>query len=242
MTSVVSERVLAKDEIPWESLKQIGRDSLRQMQRTRFYLQPKEVPCGEPLAVFVSNLPCNLSQRQYEKILLDILGRGNFSLSLFDHYEIQTKSSSLQTLDNKYTSIGPIYYEYGSMVITYPNSEDAIQACYTLKDATCEERTLSGIEALQFLPCSKLTSALCCRYLYSCTAAQHCSTTDPSWSTTPSSLCQCEIGWLSGLGIGYQLPKAFESLSSLRFGYRRTPARSLRIPTRQRLSYPCVWW
>lgn len=82
MTSVVSERVLAKDEIPWESLKQIGRDSLRQMQRTRFYLQPKEVPCGEPLAVFVSNLPSNLSQRQYEKILLDILGRGNFSLSI----------------------------------------------------------------------------------------------------------------------------------------------------------------
>lgn len=47
--------------------------------------------------------------------------------------------------ENKYSSIGPIYYEYGSMVITYPNSEDAIQACYTLKDATYEERNLSGI-------------------------------------------------------------------------------------------------
>nr|CAG4641443.1 EOG090X00MP [Eurycercus lamellatus] len=117
----VSERVLARDEIPWDSLKQIGRDSLRQMQRTRFYLQPKEVPCGENLAVFVSNLPFNLSQRQYEKILLDILGK-----------------------ENKYSSIGPIYYEYGSMVITYPNSEDAIQACYTLKDATYEERSLSA--------------------------------------------------------------------------------------------------
>ena len=41
--------------------------------------------------------------------------------------------------------IGPIYYEYGSMVLTYQNFEDAIQACYTLKDATYEERSLSGI-------------------------------------------------------------------------------------------------
>lgn len=79
----VSERVLSRDEIPWESLKQIGRESLRQMQRTRFYLQPKEVPCSENLAVFVSNLPFNLSQRQYEKILLDILGKGSWSLSSF---------------------------------------------------------------------------------------------------------------------------------------------------------------
>jgi len=70
--------VLARDEIPWDSLKLIGRDSLREMQRTRFYLQRKEVPSGENLAVFVSNLPFNLSQRQYEKILLDILGKGSF--------------------------------------------------------------------------------------------------------------------------------------------------------------------
>jgi len=116
----VSERVLARDEIPWDSLKLIGRDSLREMQRTRFYLQRKEVPSGENLAVFVSNLPFNLSQRQYEKILLDILGK-----------------------ENKYSSIGPIYYEYGSMVITYLNSDDAVQACYTLKEATYEDRALS---------------------------------------------------------------------------------------------------
>nr|CAG4635922.1 EOG090X00MP [Eubosmina coregoni] len=117
----VSERVLARDEIPWDSLKQIGRESLRQMQRTRFYLQPKEKPSGESLAVFVSNLPYNLSQRQYEKILVDILGK-----------------------ENKYSSIGPIYYEYGSMIITYLNSDEAIQACYTLKDSIYEERSLSA--------------------------------------------------------------------------------------------------
>nr|CAG4642287.1 EOG090X00MP [Evadne anonyx] len=117
----VSERVLAREEIPWDSLKLIGRDSLREMQRTRFYLQRKEVASSENLAVFVSNLPFNLSQRQYEKILLDILGKA----------------------ENKYSSIGPIYYEYGSMVVTYLNSDDAVQACYTLKDATYEDRALS---------------------------------------------------------------------------------------------------
>lgn len=81
--TAVSERVLARDEMPWESLKQIGRESLRQMQRTRFYLQPKEVPYSENLAVFVSNLPFNLSQRQYEKILLDILGKGMYCNAVY---------------------------------------------------------------------------------------------------------------------------------------------------------------
>nr|CAH0112874.1 unnamed protein product [Daphnia galeata] len=125
----VSERILGREEIPWESLKQIGRESLRQMQRTRFYLQPKEVPCEENLAVFVSNLPFNLSQRQYEKILLDILGK-----------------------ENKYSSIGPIYYEYGSMVLTYQNFDDAIQACYTLKDSVYEERNLSAALLPNIIP------------------------------------------------------------------------------------------
>jgi len=46
--------------------------------------------------------------------------------------------------ENKYSSIGPIYYEYGSMIITYLSSDEAIQACYTLKDAIYEERSLSG--------------------------------------------------------------------------------------------------
>nr|CAG4646023.1 EOG090X00MP [Macrothrix elegans] len=125
----VSERILASDEMPWESLKQIGRESLRQMQRTRFYLQPKKPPTGETLAVFVSNLPCNLSQRQYEKILLDIVGK-----------------------ENKYSSIGPIYYEYGSLVLTYNVPEDAVQACFTLKDTTYKDRNLSAALLPNIIP------------------------------------------------------------------------------------------
>nr|CAG4640613.1 EOG090X00MP [Eulimnadia texana] len=125
----VSERILEKDENPWESLKQIGRDSLRQMQRTRYYIQMKEDTSNQSLAVFVSNLPSNLSQRQYEKILVDILGK-----------------------ENKFSSIGPIYYEYGSMIITYLNADDAVNACYTLREATHEERNLQAALLPNIIP------------------------------------------------------------------------------------------
>lgn len=43
---------------------------------TRFYLQQKEDPHGPSISLYVGNLPTGLSQRQYEKILLDIIGRG----------------------------------------------------------------------------------------------------------------------------------------------------------------------
>lgn len=54
--------------------------SLCQERMTRFYLQPKEDPHGSLIALFVSNLPISLSQWQYRKILLDIIGEGEFSL------------------------------------------------------------------------------------------------------------------------------------------------------------------
>lgn len=37
------------------------------------------------------------------------------------------------------------------MVLTYQNLEDAIQACYTLKESTHEERSLSGKNIFEFL-------------------------------------------------------------------------------------------
>ena len=51
-------------------------ESLRQNLMTRFYLQQKEDPHGPSISLFVGNLPTGLSQRQYEKILLDIIGKG----------------------------------------------------------------------------------------------------------------------------------------------------------------------
>jgi hypothetical protein len=45
---------------------------------TRFYLQQKQDPHGPRISLFVGNLPTGLAQRQYEKILLDIIGPGMF--------------------------------------------------------------------------------------------------------------------------------------------------------------------
>lgn len=52
-------------------------ESLRLSRMTRFYIKQKEDPHGPHIAIYISNLPTALSQRQYEHILLDIVGRGN---------------------------------------------------------------------------------------------------------------------------------------------------------------------
>lgn len=72
----VTERVLSFNEKPWEIMKQLGRDSIRQMELMRFYLQLKKDPHGPNLALFVGNLPPNLSERNYENILTELLGKG----------------------------------------------------------------------------------------------------------------------------------------------------------------------
>lgn len=74
---------------------------------------------GSTVALYVGNLTPNLNQRQYENVLLEYIGR-----------------------DNKYSSIGPIYYEYGSLVITYEDSHKAVQAFYTLRESMHEEKNL----------------------------------------------------------------------------------------------------
>ena len=42
----------------------------------RFYLELKKDPHGPETALFVGNMPPNLSQRQYEDSLLDLLEDG----------------------------------------------------------------------------------------------------------------------------------------------------------------------
>lgn len=80
---LVTERVLDKDEKPWHIMKQLGQDSIRQMELMRFYLQWKKDPHGPNLALFVGNLPTGLSQRNYENLLTEFLGIGNFIDSIF---------------------------------------------------------------------------------------------------------------------------------------------------------------
>ncbi|KAG5673344.1 hypothetical protein PVAND_003403 [Polypedilum vanderplanki] len=115
----VTERVLSWNERPWEIMKQLAKDSIRQMELMRFYLQLKQDPHGPNLALFVGNLPPGLSQRNYEQILTEFLG-----------------------VENKFSSIGPIYYEYGSLVITYENASKAVRALYALRESKYEEKHL----------------------------------------------------------------------------------------------------
>lgn len=115
----VTERVLSWDEKPWDIVKQLGKDSIRQMELMRFYLQLKQDPHGPNLALFVGNLPPNLSERIYENMLIEFLGK-----------------------ENRFSSIGPIYYEYGSMVIIYEDSNKAVRALYTLRESKYEDKHL----------------------------------------------------------------------------------------------------
>lgn len=62
-------------------MKRLGQDSIRQMELMRFYLQLKQDPHGPNLALFVGNLPPNLSQRNYENLLTDFLGLGELKIS-----------------------------------------------------------------------------------------------------------------------------------------------------------------
>uniref|UniRef100_A0A0R3R1S7 diacylglycerol kinase (ATP) n=1 Tax=Brugia timori TaxID=42155 RepID=A0A0R3R1S7_9BILA len=56
-------------------------DSLRRYHVVRFYIQEKDDPHDH--AVFVGNLPLSLAQRQYERILLRLLGAKGYHLLLF---------------------------------------------------------------------------------------------------------------------------------------------------------------
>ncbi|XP_063987787.1 diacylglycerol kinase theta isoform X2 [Diachasmimorpha longicaudata] len=115
----VSEKVLELTEKPWEAVKQLGKDSIRQMELMRFYLQLKQDPHGPNLALFVGNLPLNESEKNYENILLELLGQ-----------------------ENKFSSIGPIYYEYGSVVIIYEDANKAVRALYLLRESIYEDKHL----------------------------------------------------------------------------------------------------
>lgn len=50
----------------------------------------------------------------------------------------------LDFLENRFSSIGPIYYEYGSMVIIYEDLDTAVRALYTLRETKCEDKHLLG--------------------------------------------------------------------------------------------------
>ncbi|KAM8707223.1 hypothetical protein ACLKA7_011336 [Drosophila subpalustris] len=115
----VTERILSWNERPWDITKQLGKDSIRQMELMRFYMQHKQDPHGPNIALFVGNLPTGLSQRNYEQIL-----------------------NKYVTDENKFISIGPIYYEYGSVVLTFEDAQKAVRAFYNLRETIIEDKKL----------------------------------------------------------------------------------------------------
>ncbi|XP_023175853.2 diacylglycerol kinase theta isoform X2 [Drosophila hydei] len=115
----VTERILSWNERPWDIMKHLGKDSIRQMELMRFYMQHKQDPHGPNIALFVGNLPTGLSQRNYEQIL-----------------------SKYVTDENKFISIGPIYYEYGSVVLTFEDAQKAVRAFYNLRETIIEDKKL----------------------------------------------------------------------------------------------------
>ena len=96
------------------------KDCLREWHLARMYLQEKEDPHGTTVSVFIGNLPKNLNQRQYERILIRLLSAD----------------------ERPFTAIGPIYYEYGSLVITFNSPKAATKAVVKLSKATYDDKAL----------------------------------------------------------------------------------------------------
>lgn len=118
--SSVHERTMDNQECPWEIIKNVARESVRQKENTRFYLQQQDEVYCSSVAIFVGNLPANLSQKQYESMLMEHLGK-----------------------PYRFKSINPIYYEYGSCIITYDNADIAVKAFYMLRESTIRQSSSS---------------------------------------------------------------------------------------------------
>lgn len=125
--SSVHERTMDNQECPWEIIKNVARESVRQKENTRFYLQQQDEVYCSSVAIFVGNLPTNLSQKQYESMLMEHLGK-----------------------PYRFKSINPIYYEYGSCIITYDNADIAVKAFYMLRESTIRQ-TMSSEESKNLL-------------------------------------------------------------------------------------------
>uniref|UniRef100_A0A914WG94 Diacylglycerol kinase n=1 Tax=Plectus sambesii TaxID=2011161 RepID=A0A914WG94_9BILA len=114
----VAERTVNPQENMLQLVRNLRKDSLRRYHVVRFYLQEKEDPHDH--AVFVGNMPVSLAQRQYERILLKLLG----------------------AKEKPFTAIGPIYFEYGSLVITFNTPKAASAAVQRLQNAVYEDKKL----------------------------------------------------------------------------------------------------
>ncbi|KAI6216761.1 Diacylglycerol kinase [Aphelenchoides besseyi] len=114
----VAERTANPQENMLQLVRNLRKDSLRRYHVVRFYIQEKEDPHDH--AVFVGNLPPSLQQRRYERILLKLLG----------------------AKEKPFTAIGPIYFEYGSLIITFNTPKAATAAVQRLQNAVHKDKKL----------------------------------------------------------------------------------------------------
>ncbi|KAA3677994.1 diacylglycerol kinase (ATP) [Paragonimus westermani] len=125
----LTERVMPCGERIWLLLERVKRESVRAYRLTRFYVQPVEDVNGPGVALFVGNLKKGLSQRLYERILLERLGP-----------------------ENRWDSIEVIYYDFGSLVIVFASPERADEAYHILKQSTFEDRPILAMILPRLLP------------------------------------------------------------------------------------------
>ncbi|KAK4473941.1 hypothetical protein MN116_003263 [Schistosoma mekongi] len=119
----VSEQLLNKDDRPMLILDQLREESARISQFTRFELRfVADPPIGPGVSLFVGNLKENLSQRLYERVLLEKLGE-----------------------KCRWDSIEVIYYESGCLVLNYHSSEKAEQAYELLNESVFMDKTLTAL-------------------------------------------------------------------------------------------------
>ncbi|GIY29855.1 diacylglycerol kinase theta [Caerostris darwini] len=163
----VHERAMDNQESPWELIKNIARESIRQKELTRFCLRQKEDLQSSSVALFVGNLPPNLSQRQYEMLLLEMLGkrcwrrsgmnsedksRGHDSTNNQSFSAIPPQRYSEFVSAYRFRDLGPIYYEYGSLIISYDNADIAVKCFYMLREVMYEDKYLLVLLLPNLLP------------------------------------------------------------------------------------------
>ncbi|XP_055935078.1 diacylglycerol kinase theta-like isoform X2 [Argiope bruennichi] len=144
----VHERPMDNQESPWELIKNIARESIRQKELTRFCLRQKEDLQSSSVALFVGNLPPNLSQRQYEMLLLEMLGKHTAKhLPQSQHFPLKDPWKPYRFRD-----LGPIYYEYGSLIISYDNADIAVKCFYMLRETIYDDKNLLVLLLPNLLP------------------------------------------------------------------------------------------
>ncbi|GIY00147.1 diacylglycerol kinase theta [Caerostris extrusa] len=150
-------------ESPWELIKNIARTK----GTDEVLLTSEEDLQSSSVALFVGNLPPNLSQRQYEMLLLEMLGkrcwrrsgmnsedksRGHDSTNNQSFSAIPPQRYSEFVSAYRFRDLGPIYYEYGSLIISYDNADIAVKCFYMLREVMYEDKYLLVLLLPNLLP------------------------------------------------------------------------------------------